>query len=123
MEDKISKDIITFIKDWNHKYPIDYWWRRKHKIPFNSKLHKEQSLLDMRIEYEEDFLYGEYLDSEIEKAKNGINSEKKYIPGHGSIFKKLKKVKMSEKDMEDLFDEIDISRIEKNEDGSIKIGG
>lgn len=40
---QIIKDVIQ----WNNKYPHDYVWRKKHKIPFGSKEHLEVSHVDM----------------------------------------------------------------------------
>jgi hypothetical protein len=51
------KALNKFVYDWNNSFPIDRWWREKHQIPFNSKSHREVSLLDMRFEFEEDNLY------------------------------------------------------------------
>ena len=44
---------------WNLKFPIDRWYREKHKIPFMSKQHRESSFLNMRLEWEEDRLFTE----------------------------------------------------------------
>jgi hypothetical protein len=50
----LKNEITAFILNWNKKYPIDLWWRNKHKIPFGSKIHKDISFIEMIIEYEED---------------------------------------------------------------------
>lgn len=48
---------MTFIERWNVRFPIDRWWRNKYKIPFGSPAHKNQSMGDIILEYEEDKLY------------------------------------------------------------------
>lgn len=36
---------------WNTLYPVDLWWRIKHKTPFNSSAHREMCMIDMMFEY------------------------------------------------------------------------
>jgi predicted HAD superfamily phosphohydrolase len=43
-----------FITHWHTQFLIDFWWRKKYGIPFGSARHREMSLIDMAIEYEED---------------------------------------------------------------------
>lgn len=59
MKNNLKNEIRNFILNWNNKYPIDLWWRKKHNIPFGSKIHKDISFLEMFIEYEEDFIMNE----------------------------------------------------------------
>lgn len=108
----MHEDIVDFVKKWNIKYPVDFWWRRKYKIPFNSKKHRRHSLLDMKIEFEEDRLY----DAQIGEM---VRSESKegYIPGRGMLFEKGdQEVVMTEAQVDEVFDNIDINTIE--EDGN-----
>lgn len=42
------------VKDWNSKYPLDRWWRKKYNIPFGSKTHLDQDPLDIKFEWLED---------------------------------------------------------------------
>ncbi len=79
-----TKDIRSFIEDWNIKYPIDRWWRQKFGVAFGSKQHLEQSMIDMRIAYEEDRMY-EKIASEVESDKE---FNVKYVPGSGNWLKK-----------------------------------
>lgn len=57
MEEKdsisLTTDIRNFIINWNNKFPIDYWWRKKYNIPFGSIDHKNMSMIDMKIDHEE----------------------------------------------------------------------
>lgn len=61
-------NVKDFINNWNYKYPVDYWWRRKHKIAFNSSEHRACNFWDQLFEYYEDILYkklGEEFDYEL----------------------------------------------------------
>lgn len=49
----LKDDVKKFIIDWNNKFPIDFWWRKKYNIPFGSKAHREANFIDMLIEFEE----------------------------------------------------------------------
>jgi len=46
-----------FVYRWNRDFPIDKWYRNKHKVAFNSPIHREVSFFDMRFEYEEEQLF------------------------------------------------------------------
>jgi hypothetical protein len=52
----LKNDIDSFIYKWNATYPIDRWWREKHKIAFNSPEHRVVSFLDIYIEWQEEQL-------------------------------------------------------------------
>jgi len=54
---KIEQDILK----WNTKFPIDRWWREKHKIAFLSFKHKSCPLLSQVFEYNEDIMAKKYL--------------------------------------------------------------
>jgi hypothetical protein len=49
--------ILDFCIRWNSAYPIDRWWRERHKVAFNSIEHRGMSFLDMRLEFEEYLLF------------------------------------------------------------------
>ena len=65
-KDEIKQEVLK----WNNRFPIDFWWRRKHKIPFMSEIHRKTSLLAQVFEYYEDLLSSELL-------------EDTYIPNQG----------------------------------------
>ena len=52
-----KSDLESFIYKWNTDYPIDRWWREKHKVAFNSPEHRVVSFLDLYIEWKEDEIY------------------------------------------------------------------
>lgn len=84
-----KEKIKKFIIKWNTNFPIDRWWREKHKVSFNSPVHREVSFLSQYIEYLEDKMY-----LELE------NKEKiKYIPNAGD-FMKYKKEEYTEEDLD-----------------------
>lgn len=45
--------IRDFMIWWNNNFPIDYWYRKKYNIAFNSKKHRQVSLFDILCEWEE----------------------------------------------------------------------
>lgn len=67
--------VKDFVLEWNTKFPIDRWWREKYGVAFNSAQHREVSLIDMRIEWEEDVLYSK------------IRNETPYEMNKGEFFK------------------------------------
>lgn len=72
IDDDYVKD---FCYQWSVKYPIDRWWRNKHKVAFNSPQHRSVSFIDMRIEFEEDMIF----------RKGRL--ENNYIPNKGEWLK------------------------------------
>ena len=49
--------VKDFIKRWNYKFPVDYWWRKKHEVAFNSQEHRNSNFWDQVAEYHEDVMY------------------------------------------------------------------
>jgi hypothetical protein len=66
-------DINHFIYKWNAAYPIDRWWRERHKVAFNSPAHRVVSFLDMYIEWQEEQL--------VIKAHDAALKQSEYKPG------------------------------------------
>jgi hypothetical protein len=52
---------------WNNTFTIDYWYRRKYNIPFNSKQHRDISPLDILIEWEEEQITTLVKNARVEK--------------------------------------------------------
>lgn len=67
MDESIKKEIIS----WNNRFPVDKWWRDKHNVSFNSKIHRETSFLDQLFEYHEDKLFEEQRQSSSYTPNNG----------------------------------------------------
>lgn len=61
-------DVRSFVLYWNTLYPVDLWWRIKHKTPFNSSAHREMCMIDMMFEYIEHQLV--YANPEKESSYN-----------------------------------------------------
>lgn len=96
---KSAKDEIRdFIVNW-HDFPLDYWWRKKYNIPFGSQRHRSMSFIDMYVEYQEELLLREserFLD-EKENEEIGL------INDNDSV------VKMSKKEVDEEYDNLDLS--------------
>ncbi len=58
-------NIKDFVVNWNLKQPLDRWWRQKHKIAFNSEIHRRTNRVDMLFEYLEDKLYNKTVEFEL----------------------------------------------------------
>jgi hypothetical protein len=94
------QDVRKFVRQWNNKYPIDRWWRERYNVSFGSELHLNQSLLDMRIAFEEE-MYFKKMDIE------SSSKAKKYSPGRGDWLSKQPKFnKMTNEDVDDIFDKL-----------------
>ena len=102
-----------FVQSWNIKYPIDHWWRVKHKVPFNSSRHRSMNFIDMKLEFIEDVLY-------IDLRKKEELSDR-YSPGAGTWLKRRRVKRMSQDDIDQAFAELDLRQINKTDDGRIMI--
>lgn len=81
------ESLRSFIVDWNLKFPIDKWWREKHKVAFLSTFHKEANFLHQIMEYEEDVLFNE--------LRNNLDE---YVPNEGNFLKVRKAEEQSQED-------------------------
>ena len=105
------QDIQHFILKWNNDYPIDRYWRKKYKVAFNSEQHRNTSLLDMRIEFEEDRLF--------EKTKEK-EDKMVYTAGTNNYLRKRSRfAKVSEQEAQDMYDNLDISQFDQTDDKEI----
>lgn len=90
------EEIDNFILEWNIKYPVDRWWRKKHNIPFNSSAHRECSFVDMFFEFREDKMYEE-------AYKNMSNKDTAYKPDSRDFLKPAPEITdVSDEDWDDL---------------------
>lgn len=69
--EKVDFDI--FIVEWNNKFPLDYWYRKKFKIPFNSLEHRSLSLLTIIYEYREDIVIQRQIDKQEQRKLRAEN--------------------------------------------------
>ena len=70
-----QEDVKNFILEWNVKFPLDKWWREKHKVAFLSTIHKQASFIHQLLEWEEENLFEE------------LRKESEYKPNQGDFLK------------------------------------
>lgn len=99
----MSKIWRRFVIEWNNKHPIDYWWRQKYSIPFNSKQHRQASLIDMKFEWEEDQVY-----KELQNRKEKEEKLKQSYEEYGF----LSPTQQGEEDDEQLFNDLDLDNLD-----------
>ena len=95
-----SENIKELVEHWNKVMPIDRWYRKKYNIPFNSPTHRAVNIIDMFFEFLE-FI------EDIDKEKK--NKQEPYNKGDGNF---MKEITYTQKDIDDLFDEIDIDSMD-----------
>jgi len=101
-----GESLEDFVYNWNNNFPIDRWWRQKHQIPFNSPVHRDSCFIDMYFEFLEDRLW-----EKVVKSGEKERDEDRYIPGRRDLFKK---VRLTQEEIDDQFDKIDISKLNEN---------
>lgn len=97
----LRRDLRTFIINWNKKWPIDFWWRKKYNVPFGSEKHRQADFIQMYLDYEEDKMMRKIYESKIESPKDSRFEEqfKKSGVGEG----------MTQDQIDDDFENIDLS--------------
>jgi len=98
-----------FIIKWDNNFPLDYWWRKKYKISFNTPTHREACLIDIGIEYLEGILMEEYHKEKEERKEN-----LEHYKSTGEFLKKVKYEDMTEEEIEEWYDSIDLEELNKN---------
>ena len=86
---QLKKRLENEIIAWNNRFPLDYWWRKKYRIPFGSKQHREMSHIDMYKEYLEDKMMREKAE-QMEAEEKGMT--------------------MTSKEVDDAFENLDLSK-------------
>jgi hypothetical protein len=105
----LKEQINNFINNWNNKYPIDLWWRKKYAISFGSEEHRKMTHLQMYIEYIE----SEKLRQYVNKGKSSKDSN------DGDEYFNDKKIDLKEeKEIDDEYDNLDLSTFDRKEDGT-----
>jgi len=85
---------------WNNAWRYDHWWRQKHNVAYNSRLHREMNQIDICFEYFENHMSSEAIDQyQQDKSKEEKFKEGKWIEEN----------KGTEKASKEDFDKIDIS--------------
>ena len=103
MANKLKKEVTSYIINWNSLYPIDFWWRKKYDIPFGSEQHKQATFIQMFFDYEEEKMMSKIINKKSkEDDESGFDFEKaQEKSGVGK--------KMSQAQIDDDFDKIDLS--------------
>lgn len=113
MNSNHKNNFRKFTENWNIKYPLDRWYRKRYNIPFGSDQHKSIDIQNIRIEFEEDLLFNELLVNST--------SSNKYDPGKGLWLNKVEQPEVTQEEITDIYDNLNIKNIQTNEDGSILI--
>lgn len=87
---------------WNNTYPLDRWYRQKHKIAFNSPEHRRVNPIDIYREWLEDHLFEDYRDR-IEAEEKAAQLLRQGIW--------ISKPQLTQKQRDDLWSKIDVSKI------------
>lgn len=95
-----------FILNWNSLFPFDRRWRKKYNIPFNSPQHRSSDPISIFFDLKEDEVVEDmkkkYFEKEVEREK--------YKKG-GGMFKEVKvEESVSEKEMDDLFNNLNLEQ-------------
>lgn len=98
------------IIEWNNRFPLDLWYRRKYQIPFGSKKHREINYVDIYFEYSEDNLFKKF---ELEEEE--LNKKKERLTISGQVFTKTIYKELTEKETDDIFDTLDLSQFNQEE--------
>ena len=97
---KLKQKIDLFINNWNNKFPIDLWWRKRYGVSFGSEKHRAMTHLQMYIDYIEE----QKLNTLIkEREENQINDEFEDNT-KGEV------VKMTKKEIDEEFDNLDLTK-------------
>jgi len=94
------------ILNWNSKYPWDYQWRKKYDIPFGSPKHLEMDFISMKFDLLEENM-----------IQNAIFNSRRKERTFNTLLKPRKndiEEKLSQDDIDDIFDDIDISKLNQD---------
>lgn len=103
MERKLTtqEQANEFLLDW-HRFPLDYWWRKKYNVAFGSPKHRAINFIDVYLEYCEMLLV-------ISQNENSADSEEDDYPESNN----RKAVDMTQKEIDKDFEEIDLTDFDK----------
>ncbi len=65
-----------FVINWNLRFPLDRWWRTKHKVAFNSEEHRRTNQIDIMYEFLEEKLYNQAIELDVMNKKKLEEYEK-----------------------------------------------
>jgi hypothetical protein len=92
------------IINWDNKYPIDLWFRKKYNIPFGSEKHRQSNFYFMCMEFVE---FVELLKNNEKERKVEEDDFYNDIPvtGEGKEI-----ITMDSKEIEDEFENLDLDK-------------
>ena len=95
--------VDRWILEWNARYPIDFWWRRRHKVAFGSSQHLSISHWEMMIEFREEQLIRKWKQEaeERELDKDLVDM------GHNTP---ERRPKMTKKQIDEAFETLDLTQ-------------
>lgn len=94
-------NVKKFVNYWDSSFPLDYYWRQRHNVAFNSEQHRQSCFIDQLFEYLEDEAFQKIL-------KKSIDKKEVYQPGFQNW---LKSKKYSEKEVDDIFNSLDLDNL------------
>lgn len=100
---KLRTTLEETIKEWNSWFPFDYRWRKKYNVPFGSEKHLKTSFFFMLYDLEEEKLFNKLLE------KISLEEENVLLENEG-VEKRKEIIRMSEKDIDKEFEELDLSK-------------
>jgi len=103
-KNKLREEVSVYIINWNRQYPIDYWWRKKYNIAFGSEEHRQATFIQMYLDFEEE----KRMKVIIQKLKE--QPEEDEFDFENQFNKSGVGKKMSQEQIDDDFDNIDLSR-------------
>jgi len=103
-ETNLNNEIRNFLNNW-HRFPIDFWWRKKYNIPFGSKKHRKANFIDMLIEYREQ----QMINDDTEKTDE-VNDEDLGMELDGT---NRRTVDLSQQEIDDDYENMDLEQFNK----------
>ena len=93
---ELRQKISNFLNRWHSDFILDYWWRKKHNVPFGSPEHRAMNFIDMLIEYQED--------EEVRRARERAIMEEYEDTGG---------MKISQEEIDSDYDNLDLKQFNK----------
>jgi hypothetical protein len=111
-KDFASQDAKSFLFWWNNSFPLDYWYRKKFNLRFNSPEHRATSFVDMWLEKQEEH--------EMKQSFFNFRKWQERVKDYEKTGRILAESPDEEPAQNQLFDDIDfgsLNNLNINEDG------
>ena len=102
-KNKKYESLRNFIISWDNTFPIDYWWRKKYNISFNSPQHREMNMIDMKLDYEEEKEFERFI-----KVNKIREEDMDYYRMTGEF---LRDVEFTDKEVKKIYDDLDLKKL------------